>query len=65
MVPDIVRRGTFHCRIMTSGGRTAMPTRTVQLENEFKFPATAPIDAAETQNMAVMALIDTSCILQV
>ena len=51
--------------MMTIGGRTATPTRTVQLENEFNCPAAMPtLDTAETQSMAVMALIETTFILQ-
>lgn len=52
-------------RIMTSGGRAAMPARTVQPENEFKFPAIPAVDTAETQGMAMTALSDPYCISQV
>ena len=65
MLWDMVWRGSFHRRIMTSGGRTATPARTVQLEIEFKFSAMPAMDTAEIQSMAKMALIDTSCIFQV
>jgi len=65
MVWDILCGGSFHRRIMTSGGRTATPARTVQLENEFTFAAMPAMDTAETQSIAVMALIDTSCIVRV
>lgn len=65
MLCDVVWRGSFHRHIMTSGGRTAMPARTVQLENEFTFPAMPAIDTAKTQSSAMVVLIDTSCIFQV
>jgi hypothetical protein len=39
---------------MTSGGRTAMLARTVQLENEFEPPAMPAVDTVETQSMAMM-----------
>ena len=65
MVCDMVSRGSFHRRIMTSGGRTARAARTVQLEIAFAFAAMPTEETAKTQSTAQMALIDTSCMQQV
>jgi hypothetical protein len=65
MLWDMLWRGSFHRRIMTSGGTTATHARTVQFETEFTFAAMPAMDTAETQSMAKMALMDTSCIFQV
>ena len=64
MLWDMVWRGSFHRRIMMSGGTTATPVRTVQLGAEFTFPAMPAMDTADTQSMAQMALMETSCIFQ-
>jgi hypothetical protein len=65
MLWDILGRRSFRHRIMTSGGKRATPAKTVQFENEFKFPAMPAMDTAEIQSMAMVALIDTSGIRQV
>src|SRR3954468_14877628 len=65
MLWDKLWRGSFHHRIMTTGGRTATPARTVQSKNEFTFPAIPEMVTAKIQSIAMTALIDTSCILPV
>jgi hypothetical protein len=65
MAWDMVGRGSFHRHIMMSGGITATTPRAVQLANEFICPAMPTMDTVETQSIAMMALIDTSCIFQV
>ncbi len=65
MVSDNVRRGSFHRHIMTSGGRTATPARTLQLAKEFVFPPTPTMATVDTQSRAITAAIDTSCMIQV
>ena len=62
---DRVWRGASHRHIMTSGGRTATPARTIQLDNELKFPAMPAVHTAEIQSTAMTALIETSCMFQV
>jgi hypothetical protein len=34
MLSDMLWRGLFHCHIMTSGGKTATPARTVQPDSD-------------------------------
>jgi hypothetical protein len=65
MGSDMVWRGSFHRHIMTSGGMTTTAARTVQLANEFRFPAMPTMETVENQSVAMMALIDTSCTFQV
>ena len=65
MVCDRVWRGAFHRHIMTSGGRTATPARTIQLDNELTFPAVPAVHTAEIQSTAMMAFIEISCMFQV
>jgi hypothetical protein len=65
MLSNMVRRGFFHCRIMTSGGRAATSARTVQPDSEFKWPAMPAVQTAETQTVATVALMDSGSILQV
>ena len=65
MLWDMLWRGSVQRRIMTSGGRTATAARTVQLDSECRWPAMPATDTAETQTMAMMALIETSFIWQV
>lgn len=65
MLSDMVWRGSFHRHIMTSGGTTATPVTTVQLENESKFRAMPMTNTANTQSIAMMVLIETSCMFQV
>ena len=62
MASDMVGRGSFHRHIMTSGGMAATAARIAQLGNAFEFPAMPTMDTIETQSMAMMVLIDTSCI---
>jgi hypothetical protein len=50
---------------MMSGGTTATPARTVQLETEFKCAATPAMDTVDTQSMAMRALIESSCMFSV
>jgi hypothetical protein len=64
MLLDMLCGGSFHRHIMTIGGRTAAPARTVQLDREFRFPARPAIPTAATQPVAKTALIDKRCILQ-
>jgi hypothetical protein len=61
---DIVGRGSFHRHIMTSRGIRATTPKAVQFESEFTFAATPTIETVETQSIAMVALIDTSCMLQ-
>ena len=65
MLSDIVWRGALHRHIKMSGGTTASPARSVQLENESTFPAIPMINAADTQSMTMMSLTETSCMFQV
>lgn len=65
MLWDMLWRGSFHHRIMTSVGTMATPARTLQLDNVCTLPAIPAMETAETQTMATMALIDTSCMVQV
>jgi hypothetical protein len=65
MHSDMRWGGSFHRHIMTSGGRTMTAARTVQFENEFKSPAIAAVETTEIQSMAMVALIGTTCMLQV
>ena len=51
MLSEIVWRGAFHRHIITIGGMTATPARTVQLVTEFRFPAMPAINAADTQKV--------------
>jgi hypothetical protein len=61
----MVGRGSFHRHSTTSGGMTRTAARTVQLANELRFPAMPTMEIVEIQSMAMMRLIDTSCIFQV
>ena len=65
MLSDMVWRGSFHRHIITSGGTTATPVRTAQPKNESTFSAMPMMNAANTQSMARMSLIETSCMFQV
>ena len=65
MLWDMLSRGSFQRRIMTSGGRTATAARTVQAVAECRFPAMPAMDTAEAQATEMMALIETSFIVQV
>ena len=65
MLSDMVWPGLFHRHIMTSGGRTATPARTVQPDNVFTLPAMPAVHTAETQTVATVALIESSCIWKV
>ena len=64
MVCDMVWRGAFHRHIMTSGGRTATPATTIQLDNELTLPAMPALHTAEIQSPAMMAF-ETSCMFPV
>jgi len=61
MLSDMVGRGSFHRHIMTSGGMSASPVSTAQLANESIFPAMPMTKTADTQSIARMGLIETSC----
>ena len=65
MLSDMVWPGLFHRHIMTSGGRTPTPARTVQPDNAFTLPAMPAVHTAETQAAATMALMESSCMLRV
>ena len=65
MLSDMLWRGPFHRHIMASGGRMATPDRTVQPDIDLKLPAMPAVYTAETQTVATVALMDSSCILQV
>jgi hypothetical protein len=65
ILSDMLWRGLFHRHIMASGGRIATPDRTVQPDMDLKLPAMPAVRTAETQTLATVALIDSSCILQV
>jgi len=65
MLSDMVGRGLFHRLIMTSGGTTRRPVRSVQLENESTLPAMPKTNAANTQSTIVMGLIESNSIFPV
>jgi hypothetical protein len=65
MVSDMVRRGTFHRHIMTSGGRSARPARAGQSDIDRELPAIPAVQTAETQTAVIVVLMEPSCILEV
>jgi hypothetical protein len=65
MVSDMVRRGTFHRHIMTSGGRSARPARAGQSDIDRELPAIPAVQTAETQTAVTVVLMESSRILEV
>jgi len=64
ILSDMLWRGLFHPHIVASGGRMA-PDRTVQPDIDLKLPAMPAVYTADTQRVATVALMDSSCMLQV
>jgi hypothetical protein len=63
MLSDMLWRGLFHRHIMTSGGMTARPARTVHADSDFTLPPMPAAHSAETQTVAAVALMELSCIV--
>jgi hypothetical protein len=64
MLSDMLWAGSLDHRIITSGGRIANPTRTVQLESELTFPARPAAHTAEIQAPANVSFLYLNCILK-
>lgn len=65
MASDMVGRGSFHRHRMTSGGRTARPARTAQSDGDRKLPAIPTAQTADTQTAVTVALMESSCMVEV
>ena len=59
MVWDMLCRGSFQRRDMTNRGRMATAARPVQPDSECRFNASPAMETADTQTIAMMALIET------
>ena len=63
MLSDMLWTGSFHC-MMTSGGRIANPTRTIQADSEPTFATRPAAHTAEIQAPANVTFVYLTCILK-
>jgi hypothetical protein len=64
MLSDMVCRGPFHHRSITSGGRNMTPASTVQLSSDRGLPTMQKALAASAQTAANVTFICSSCMLE-
>jgi hypothetical protein len=64
MLSNMVCRGPFHHRSMTSGGRNMTPARTVQLSSDRGLPTMHTALAASAQTAANLTFICSSGMLE-
>src|SRR5687768_10989041 len=64
MLSDMICRGPFHHRSMTSGGRNTTPARMVQLNSDRGLPTMHTALAASAQTAANLTFICSSCMLE-
>ena len=62
MLSDMLWAGSLHHCMMTSGGRIANPTRTLQLDSEPTFATRPAAHTAEIQAPANVTFVYLTCI---